>query len=148
MASSQALYELVKCNFNAEEALRRLRFNVKVIRGEHVALAFPAPCCCHVLGTTDAVVPSLLLADGFCAWSEEECRNFEHGFRVHGKNFHLIQANKVSTLPTLPPLGSTGGSLGLGGAQETRHTSPSPHCEVGAPLTGFRADSCEPWLKS
>ncbi|XP_027275272.1 mesoderm induction early response protein 2 isoform X4 [Cricetulus griseus] len=65
--SEQALYELVKCNFNVEEALRRLRFNVKVIR------------------------------DGLCAWSEEECRNFEHGFRVHGKNFHLIQANKVRT---------------------------------------------------
>ncbi|KAL1783173.1 mesoderm induction early response protein 2 isoform X1 [Sigmodon hispidus] len=65
--SEQALYELVKCNFNSEEALRRLRFNVKVIR------------------------------DGLCAWSEEECRNFEHGFRVHGKNFHLIQANKVRT---------------------------------------------------
>nr|KAF6401775.1 MIER family member 2 [Rousettus aegyptiacus] len=65
--SEQALYELVKCSFNAEEALRRLRFNVKVIR------------------------------DGLCAWSEEECRNFEHGFRVHGKNFHLIQANKVRT---------------------------------------------------
>ncbi|XP_058137098.1 mesoderm induction early response protein 2 [Dasypus novemcinctus] len=65
--SEQALYELVKCNFHAEEALRRLRFNVKVIR------------------------------DGLCAWSEEECRNFEHGFRVHGKNFHLIQANKVRT---------------------------------------------------
>ncbi|KAB1259379.1 Mesoderm induction early response protein 2 [Camelus dromedarius] len=63
----QALYELVKCNFNAEEALRRLRFNVKVTR------------------------------DGLCAWSEEESRNFEHGFRVHGKNFHLIQANKVRT---------------------------------------------------
>lgn len=43
MASSQALYELVKCNFNAEEALRRLRFNVKVIRGERVALAFLPP---------------------------------------------------------------------------------------------------------
>nr|XP_033813273.1 mesoderm induction early response protein 2 isoform X2 [Geotrypetes seraphini] len=65
--SEQALYELVKCSFNAEEALRRLRFNVKVIRDE------------------------------LCAWSEEECRNFEHGFRVHGKNFHLIQANKVRT---------------------------------------------------
>ncbi|ETE66224.1 Mesoderm induction early response protein 2, partial [Ophiophagus hannah] len=64
--NEQALYELVKCNFNAEEALRRLRFNVKVIRDE------------------------------LCAWSEEECRNFEHGFRVHGKNFHLIQANKKS----------------------------------------------------
>ncbi|XP_013012699.3 mesoderm induction early response protein 2 isoform X2 [Cavia porcellus] len=65
--SEQALYELVKCNFNVEEALRRLRFNVKVVR------------------------------DGLCAWSEEERRNFEHGFRVHGKNFHLIQANKVRT---------------------------------------------------
>uniref|UniRef100_A0A4W3HGF0 MIER family member 2 n=1 Tax=Callorhinchus milii TaxID=7868 RepID=A0A4W3HGF0_CALMI len=30
--SEQALYELVKCNFNVEEALRRLRFNVKVVR--------------------------------------------------------------------------------------------------------------------
>ncbi|XP_069312937.1 mesoderm induction early response protein 2 isoform X1 [Eulemur rufifrons] len=65
--SEQALYELVKCNFNVEEALRRLRFNVKVVR------------------------------DGLCAWSEEECGSFEHGFRVHGKNFHLIQANKVRT---------------------------------------------------
>lgn len=42
VASPQALYELVKCNFNAEEALRRLRFNVKVIRGERVAAALPA----------------------------------------------------------------------------------------------------------
>uniref|UniRef100_A0A4W5QY43 Mesoderm induction early response 1, family member 2 n=1 Tax=Hucho hucho TaxID=62062 RepID=A0A4W5QY43_9TELE len=65
--NDQALYELVKCSFNAEEALRRLRFNVKVFREE------------------------------LCAWSEEECRNFEHGYRVHGKNFHLIQANKVRT---------------------------------------------------
>ncbi|XP_078525348.1 mesoderm induction early response protein 2 [Lissotriton helveticus] len=65
--NEQALYELVKCNFNTEEALRRLRFNVKVIQDE------------------------------LCAWSGEERRNFEHGFRVHGKNFHLIQANKVRT---------------------------------------------------
>lgn len=88
----QALYELVKCNFNAEEALRRLRFNVKVIRGERgLGLPRPAAAC------PGAVVPPSFLppADGFCAWSEEECRNFEHGFRVHGKNFHLIQANKV-----------------------------------------------------
>uniref|UniRef100_A0A3Q3KS01 Mesoderm induction early response 1, family member 2 n=1 Tax=Mastacembelus armatus TaxID=205130 RepID=A0A3Q3KS01_9TELE len=65
--NEQALYELVKCNFNAAEALRRLHFNVKV------------------------------LGDELCAWSEEECRNFEHGYRVYGKNFHLIQANKVRT---------------------------------------------------
>lgn len=29
----QALYELVKCDFDTEEALRRLRFNVKAARG-------------------------------------------------------------------------------------------------------------------
>ncbi|XP_077440607.1 mesoderm induction early response protein 2 isoform X2 [Vanacampus margaritifer] len=65
--NEQALYELLKCNFNAEEALRRLHFNVKVFTEE------------------------------LCGWSEEECRNFEHGYKVYGKNFHLIQANKVRT---------------------------------------------------
>ncbi|KAI2650359.1 Mesoderm induction early response protein 2 [Labeo rohita] len=65
--NEQALYELVKCNFNADEALRRYRFNVKVFNEE------------------------------LCGWSEEECRNFEYGYRAHGKNFNLIQANKVRT---------------------------------------------------
>lgn len=37
----QALYELVKCNFNAEEALRRLRFNVKVFRGKQTFPVVP-----------------------------------------------------------------------------------------------------------
>ncbi|OWK11937.1 MIER2, partial [Cervus elaphus hippelaphus] len=86
--SEQALYELVKCNFNAEEALRRLRFNVKVIR------------------------------DGLCAWSEEERRNFEHGFRVHGKNFHLIQANKPLSM-------GSGMSGNLGEPGEVLDVSPS-----------------------
>ncbi|XP_037105043.1 mesoderm induction early response protein 2 isoform X1 [Syngnathus acus] len=63
----QALYELLRCNFNAEEALRRLHFNVKVFTEE------------------------------LCGWSEEECKNFELGYKVYGKNFHLIQANKVRT---------------------------------------------------
>ncbi|KAM9383651.1 mesoderm induction early response protein 2 [Pholidichthys leucotaenia] len=65
--NEQALYELVKCNFNTEEALRRFFFNVKVFNEE------------------------------LCSWSEEECRSFENGYRVYGKNFHLIQANKVRT---------------------------------------------------
>ncbi|CAL8253624.1 unnamed protein product [Merluccius merluccius] len=65
--NEQALYELVKCNFNAEEALRRLHFNVKVF------------------------------SDELCSWSEEECRGFEQGYRAYGKNFHIIQANKVRT---------------------------------------------------
>ncbi len=41
-----------------------------------------------------------LSIEELCAWSEEECRNFEHGYRVYGKNFHLIQANKVSARKT------------------------------------------------
>ncbi|XP_038628803.1 mesoderm induction early response protein 2 isoform X2 [Tachyglossus aculeatus] len=65
--NEQALYELVKCNFNMEEALRRLQFNVKVIR------------------------------DQLCTWSEDECQNFELGFKVYGKNFSLIHANKLRT---------------------------------------------------
>uniref|UniRef100_A0A2K6P4X4 MIER1 transcriptional regulator n=1 Tax=Rhinopithecus roxellana TaxID=61622 RepID=A0A2K6P4X4_RHIRO len=64
--NEQALYELVKCNFDTEEALRRLRFNVKAAREE------------------------------LSVWTEEECRNFEQGLKAYGKDFHLIQANKVS----------------------------------------------------
>ncbi|XP_044528225.1 mesoderm induction early response protein 1 isoform X1 [Gracilinanus agilis] len=65
--NEQALYELVKCSFDTEEALRRLRFNVKAAREE------------------------------LSVWTEEECRNFEQGLKAYGKDFHLIQANKVRT---------------------------------------------------
>ncbi|KAK9880243.1 hypothetical protein WA026_010118 [Henosepilachna vigintioctopunctata] len=63
----QALYLLQQCGHNIEEALRRLRMNV----------------------ISNAVTMSL--------WSEEECRNFESGIRSFGKNFHVIQQNKVKT---------------------------------------------------
>ncbi|KAJ8376222.1 hypothetical protein SKAU_G00068020 [Synaphobranchus kaupii] len=65
--NEQALYELVKCNFDTDEALRRLRFNVKAAREE------------------------------LSVWTEEECRNFEQGLKCYGKDFNLIQANKVRT---------------------------------------------------
>ncbi|PKU29679.1 mesoderm induction early response protein 1 [Limosa lapponica baueri] len=65
--AGKALYELVKCNFDTEESLRRLRFNVKAAREE------------------------------LSVWTEEECRNFEQGLKVYGKDFHVIQANKVRT---------------------------------------------------
>ncbi|XP_077580346.1 mesoderm induction early response protein 1b isoform X3 [Stigmatopora nigra] len=66
--NEQALYELVKCEFDTEEALRRLRFNVKAAREE------------------------------LSVWTEEECRNFEQGLKSYGKDFHLIQANKQTRL--------------------------------------------------
>lgn len=61
----QALYLLLQCGYNLEEALRRRRMNV--------------------LPPTDAI----------SLWSEEECHNFESGLRTYGKDFHLIQRNKV-----------------------------------------------------
>lgn len=36
------------------------------------------------------------LASTMTLWSEEECRNFENGLKTYGKDFHLIQQNKVS----------------------------------------------------
>ncbi|XP_033218731.1 mesoderm induction early response protein 1 isoform X2 [Belonocnema kinseyi] len=63
----QALYLLLQCGYNLEEALRRRRMNV--------------------LPQTDSV----------SLWSEEECHNFESGLRNYGKDFHLIQKNKVRT---------------------------------------------------
>nr|XP_023650565.1 mesoderm induction early response protein 1-like isoform X2 [Paramormyrops kingsleyae] len=66
--NEQALYELVKCNFNTDEALRQMRFNIKAAREE------------------------------LSVWTEEECRNFEQGLRAYGKDFHLVQANKQTRI--------------------------------------------------
>nr|XP_044994858.1 mesoderm induction early response protein 3 isoform X3 [Jaculus jaculus] len=35
--------------------------------------------------------------EGMTAWTEEECRGFEHALMLYGKDFHLIQKNKVRT---------------------------------------------------
>lgn len=42
------------------------------------------------------VDPSPTIVDPMSLWSEEECRNFENGLRTYGKDFYLIQQNKVS----------------------------------------------------
>ncbi|XP_042581996.1 mesoderm induction early response protein 1-like isoform X2 [Cyprinus carpio] len=66
--NEQALYELFKCNFNSEEALRRMKFNVKPAKEE------------------------------MSVWTEEECRGFEQGLNTYGKDFSSIQANKQTKL--------------------------------------------------
>ncbi|XP_015926300.1 mesoderm induction early response protein 1 isoform X3 [Parasteatoda tepidariorum] len=63
----QALFLLLQCGHNKEEALRRRRMQ-------------PCP------------VP-----DTMSLWSEDECRSFEAGIKLYGKDFHLIQLNKVRT---------------------------------------------------
>ncbi|XP_006815127.1 mesoderm induction early response protein 1-like [Saccoglossus kowalevskii] len=63
----QALYLLLQCGHNEEEALRR-----------------------HKMQVTPPT-------DEMSLWSEEECRSFENGLRTYGKDFHMIQQHKVRT---------------------------------------------------
>ncbi|XP_064626094.1 mesoderm induction early response protein 1-like isoform X2 [Lineus longissimus] len=63
----QALYLLLQCGHNVEEAIRRRKMQ--------------------------SVPPT----DPMSLWSEEECRNFENGLRTYGKDFHLIQLHRVRT---------------------------------------------------
>uniref|UniRef100_A0A673KN47 Mesoderm induction early response protein 3-like n=1 Tax=Sinocyclocheilus rhinocerous TaxID=307959 RepID=A0A673KN47_9TELE len=65
--NEQALFELLKCNYDTREALTRYRSNVKTLKEESPP------------------------------WSEDECRNFEHALQIYEKNFHLIQKHKVQT---------------------------------------------------
>lgn len=62
----QALFLLQQCGHNIDEALRRRRIS-----------SVPPP------------------TEVMSAWSEEECRNFETGLRMYGKDFHQIQQTKV-----------------------------------------------------
>lgn len=65
----QKLYLLLQCGHNVDEALRRRRINATIADG----------------------TPSM------SQWSEDECRNFENGLRVYGKDFHTVQQLKVKT---------------------------------------------------
>ncbi|EAT37478.1 AAEL010533-PA [Aedes aegypti] len=64
----QGLYLLQQCGHNVDEALRRKRINAVPVAEQQMSI-----------------------------WSEEECRNFENGLRIHGKDFHMIQQSKVRT---------------------------------------------------
>ncbi|KAG8456597.1 hypothetical protein GDO86_002394 [Hymenochirus boettgeri] len=65
--NEQALHELFKCHYCVKEAVDKY-------------------CSSHK-ASQDEITP----------WTEEECRNFEHALLIHGKDFHLIQKNKVKS---------------------------------------------------
>lgn len=50
--------------------------------------------CAVLMAVSSSPVP--LSVEGMTAWTEEECRSFEHALMLYGKDFHLIQKNKVS----------------------------------------------------
>ncbi|XP_027526338.1 mesoderm induction early response protein 3-like isoform X2 [Neopelma chrysocephalum] len=65
--NEQALYELLKSSHNVKEAIERYCSDGKASQEE------------------------------MTAWTEEECRSFENALLIYGKDFHLIQKNKVRT---------------------------------------------------
>lgn len=81
----QSLYLLLQCGHNMEEALRRRRLNATL------------PPVVAVAAATTASHPSPDNDTRMSLWSEEECRNFESGLRIYGKDFHAIQQAKVRT---------------------------------------------------
>lgn len=81
----QSLYLLLQCGHNTEEALRRRRLNATL--PPVVAVAVAATASNQSPGNDTRM----------SLWSEEECRNFESGLRVYGKDFHAIQQSKVRT---------------------------------------------------
>ncbi|XP_075920821.1 mesoderm induction early response protein 1-like isoform X1 [Petromyzon marinus] len=60
----QALYELMRSDYEARRALAKMRSNERAVKEE-------------------------------TGWTEEECRDFENGLRLYGKDFFQIQLNKV-----------------------------------------------------
>lgn len=81
----QSLYLLLQCGHNMEEALRRRRLNATL--PSVVAISVAATASNQLSGNDTRM----------SLWSEEECRNFESGLRVYGKDFHAIQQSKVRT---------------------------------------------------
>lgn len=80
----QSLYLLLQCGHNTEEALRRRRLNATL----------PSVMAVAVANQTNQSPGN---DTRMSLWSEEECRNFESGLRVYGKDFHAIQQSKVRT---------------------------------------------------
>lgn len=77
----QSLYLLLQCGHNTDEALRRRRLNATVVAAAVANQPDHSPNG----------------ENRMSLWSEEECRNFESGLRVYGKDFHAIQLSKVRT---------------------------------------------------
>ncbi|MCJ8729791.1 hypothetical protein PDJAM_G00110530 [Pangasius djambal] len=72
--NEEALYELIKCNFNKEEALKRLKLNPKPVK------------------------------DQLPVWTEEERHEFEQGDEVYGNDFNSAQADKIKLWRRKPDL--------------------------------------------
>ncbi|XP_063818714.1 mesoderm induction early response protein 3 isoform X2 [Pseudophryne corroboree] len=66
-----------------------------IIKDDEQALHELFKCQYNVREAIERFCSRRILHDEIKPWTEEECRNFEHALVIHGKDFHLIQKNKV-----------------------------------------------------
>jgi len=91
----QALFLLLQCGYNSDEALRRRRMSGAAANNSaSSAQSSGTGSGTAVAGSGTAAAAA---ADTMSLWSEEECRAFELGLRLYGKDFHMIQQQKVRT---------------------------------------------------
>ncbi|EOA95341.1 Mesoderm induction early response protein 1, partial [Anas platyrhynchos] len=77
----------IKDNEQSESAVRNLNAICFLsLNSLLLAICFYVKCFLYVIPLEELSV-----------WTEEECRNFEQGLKAYGKDFHVIQANKVRT---------------------------------------------------
>ncbi|XP_075039404.1 mesoderm induction early response protein 3 isoform X1 [Mixophyes fleayi] len=68
-----------------------------IIKDDDQALHEIFKCQYNIREAIERVCSKRKLRDEIKPWTEEECRNFEHALIIYGKDFHLIQKNKVRT---------------------------------------------------
>ncbi|XP_069819217.1 mesoderm induction early response protein 3 isoform X3 [Dendropsophus ebraccatus] len=68
-----------------------------IIKDDEQALHELFKCQYDVQEALERFCSRRMLNDDIRPWTEVECRNFEHALEIHGKDFHLIQKNKVRT---------------------------------------------------
>ncbi|XP_040276854.1 mesoderm induction early response protein 3 [Bufo bufo] len=68
-----------------------------IIKDDEQALHELFKCRYNIREAVERFCSRRMLHDDIRPWSEDECRNFEHALVIHGKDFHLIQKNKVRT---------------------------------------------------
>ena len=93
----------LQCGGSSQEEKDECRWNSNLFNCGQKSLleidfsSSPNLSCFFWIALVKLVSSSVPPADTMSLWSEEECRAFETGLRVYGKDFHSIQSQKVGT---------------------------------------------------
>jgi len=74
---------------------------VRTIQRSSIGGTFSPSSCVHLQATRRFRLRPTTLASEMHVWSQEECRQFEIGLALYGKDFHAIHHNKVRRMMML-----------------------------------------------